>query len=323
MSGISVRKYQPEDDTLWNDFVRRSKNGTFLFDRGFMDYHGSRFKDHSLMIYEDDALKSVMAANEDGDSVASHGGLSYGGFLLEWDSHLADGLKYFHYGLKYLHESGFRDLTYKCVPAYLAQLPSFEDEYALFLVNATLIRRDMSAVYSRSQPLPLRETRKHIVRKAMSRRLRVIRSDDPTLFWGILETNLLKHHGTKPVHTLEEITLIMRRFPKEIHCFEVHGSKEILGGAIIFETPTAVHSQYISATPDGKDTGALDLLFHMLMNDTFKANPYFSFGTSNEKEGRHLNVGLNSWKEGFGARNFPLDVYRVETANYPLLSSYA
>src|SRR5688572_26653116 len=176
MASISVRKYQPADQQQWNGFVMRSKNATFLFDRRFMDYHADRFKDHSLLVFQDGGLKAVMAANEDGASVVSHGGLSYGGLLLEKETHLDEVLKYFFHLLKYLHETGFSSLTYKCIPSYLTQVPSNEDHYALFLVNAVLVRRDMSAAYSRSQSLPFRDNRQSIVKKAITQGCDVVRT---------------------------------------------------------------------------------------------------------------------------------------------------
>ena len=92
---------------------------------------------------------------------------------------------------------------------------------------------------------------------------------------------------------------------------------------MIFETLTTDHAQYISSTPEGKSSGALDFLFHNLITDTYSHKPYFSFGMSNENQGRDLNVGLNSWKEGFGTSSFPLDFYQVQTSNYKLLGAYA
>ena len=40
----------------WNHFVAQSKNGTFLLDRRYMDYHADRFEDHSLMVYRQGKL---------------------------------------------------------------------------------------------------------------------------------------------------------------------------------------------------------------------------------------------------------------------------
>ena len=42
---IQVARYDKSQETEWNSFVGRSKNGTFLFNRGFMDYHADRFTD--------------------------------------------------------------------------------------------------------------------------------------------------------------------------------------------------------------------------------------------------------------------------------------
>ena len=61
----------------WNAFVAQSKNGTFLFDRRFMDYHADRFQDYSLMFYDEDRLLAVMPAHVDGDCLVTHGGLTY------------------------------------------------------------------------------------------------------------------------------------------------------------------------------------------------------------------------------------------------------
>ena len=42
---MRVARYEPEMMREWDDFVRGSKNGTFLFMRGYMDYHSDRFRD--------------------------------------------------------------------------------------------------------------------------------------------------------------------------------------------------------------------------------------------------------------------------------------
>ena len=49
---FDIKRYDKNTDReAWNAFVALSKNGTFLFDRSYMDYHSDRFKDHSLMFY--------------------------------------------------------------------------------------------------------------------------------------------------------------------------------------------------------------------------------------------------------------------------------
>ena len=39
------------------------------------------------------------------------------------------------------------------------------------------------------------------------------------------------------------------------------------------------------------------------------------FGTSNENQGKHINEGLNFWKEGFGARTITQDFHEIDLGN--------
>lgn len=321
-SPITVRKYMNDDKSLWNKFVREAKNSTFLFHRDFMEYHGDRITDHSLLVFADGNLRSVLPASETGNRLVSHGGLSYGGLVLQNGAHLNEVLSYFFYVLRYLDELGFTEVVYKCLPSYLARVPSFEDQYAMFLLNAQLLSRSVSGVCCNDVDVSMRQTRRNTVKRAINSGLRVAQTDNPEKFWNILEVNLRERHGVEPVHTLDEIGLLMKRFPNNIRCYEVH-QDQLLGGTIIFESVTTAHAQYISANQEGKKCGALDLLFHELITETFSHKSFFSFGISTTQDGRGLNSGLNSWKEGFGARSFTVDTYTLDTRNYRLLEAYA
>ena len=79
---FEVRRYTPDKASEWNRFVAQSKNGTFLFDRRFMDYHADRFEDCSLMVYRQGALYALLPANIKNDVLFSHGGLTYGGLIM-------------------------------------------------------------------------------------------------------------------------------------------------------------------------------------------------------------------------------------------------
>ena len=82
MENIEIVKYSSDKKKEWNAFVAVSKNGTFLFDREFMDYHADRFTDFSLMVYQNEKLIAILPANIKNRVVYSHQGLSYGGLIL-------------------------------------------------------------------------------------------------------------------------------------------------------------------------------------------------------------------------------------------------
>jgi hypothetical protein len=59
-----------------------SKNGTFMLDRNYMDYHSDRFIDHSLIFYDEkDKLIAGMPASLHENEIISHGGITYGGII--------------------------------------------------------------------------------------------------------------------------------------------------------------------------------------------------------------------------------------------------
>ena len=79
---FEIRRYSADSADEWNQFVATSKNGTFLFDRSYMDYHADRFHDHSLMFYRGERLLAVLPAHADGDTLCTHRGLTYGGLVM-------------------------------------------------------------------------------------------------------------------------------------------------------------------------------------------------------------------------------------------------
>ena len=94
---LEVRKYTKQDKVVWDNFIDHSKNSTFLFKRDFMDYHQNRFKDCSLMVFEDNLPVAVLPAHKiDNNTIASHLGLSYGGLILRKTEKLLKTLQIVH-----------------------------------------------------------------------------------------------------------------------------------------------------------------------------------------------------------------------------------
>ena len=80
-------------------------------------------------------------------------------------------------------------------------------------------------------------------------------------------------------------------------------------------------AQYISATPYGKSTDALSSLFSTIIAKESAGLEYFSFGHSNENNGRALNHTLSYWKEVLVAATITHDFYDVQTSIMSLSSN--
>lgn len=310
---MEIRRYRREDKELWNSFVSKARNATFLFDRNYMDYHADRFDDNSFMFYHKGKLKAVLPANVAGDTLYSHQGLTYGGLLLDKKATVEDVLECFDSLNFWLRENGISKVVYKALPWIYQQYPSEEDLYALtWKCKAQLISRDISSSIVIDNKLKFAESRKSGIRKALSLNIEVGESNDVDGFWHVLEDNLGNRYNAKPVHTANEMKLLMSRFPNNIRLYVAKMNGEIVGGTLIYVTPQVVHTQYISASVEGKKHGALDLLFDYIINKVYANCRYFDFGKSTEQGGAYLNEPLIFQKEGFGGRGVCYDWYQWE-----------
>lgn len=318
---IEVRRYTTDQAEAWNRFVAQSKNGTFLFDRRYMDYHADRFSDHSLMVYEfrdplaclseNNRLLALLPANERDGILYSHQGLTYGGLITDQRATADKVCDIFRIINDYLREQGFRKVVYKPTPAIYHQMAADEDLYAMFVeCRAHLTSRNASSCLRLDRQTRFAESRRSGCRKATAARLTVSESEDLKAFWEILTSNLQEKYAAAPVHTVEEMQLLRSRFPEQIRLFTVSDPVgQLLGGTLLYLTPQTVHTQYISASPEGKRKGALDLLFDTLIHHTHFPQTYFDFGTSALDDSCQLNFPLFFQKQGFGARTVCYDRY--------------
>jgi hypothetical protein len=221
-------------------------------------------------------------------------------------------LEVFDASCEHFQTAGFSTLVYKTMPFLYHRVPAEEDRYALFLCGARLIRRGvMTVTDARSRP-PFQERRRRGAKKAAQNGLVVRQSDDWTGYWDVLTRLLLATYQCAPVHTLEEIQMLRKRFPTNIKLFAALEGDTIVGGAVIHETDRVARAQYIATSERGQALGALDLLFTELLGGEYNEKPYFDFGTSDEEDGRHVNGGLIDQKEGYGARVVAHDHYEMQ-----------
>jgi hypothetical protein len=147
------------------------------------------------------------------------------------------------------------------------------------------------------------------LKRAQEAGLTVGRSTDYAGFWQVLNDNLRMKYDSKPVHTLDEISLLASRFPDNIVLYLAKQGDEILAGMVIYVSAQVVRAQYSSATPLGKQLGAIDILYDRIICHDYIDWPYFEFGTSAEPDSNAILEPLVFQKEGFGGRGIVFDRY--------------
>lgn len=235
---FEIKRYTPQLQQEWDGFVNRSKNGTFLFLRAYMDYHQDRFQDCSLMFYLKDKLYALLPANAKGDTLQSHGGLTYGGLIMDAHATADNIVTLFAEMNDWLRRQGFRHVLYKAVPWVYHLLPAEEDLYAIYRsCNARLVARDIASVIDMQRPLKWSRDRKYGINRARTNQIEIEQSLDFEGFWKVLDWNLMHTYGARPVHTLEEINLLHSRFPHNIVLYTARKDGEVIGGTVIYLTP--------------------------------------------------------------------------------------
>jgi hypothetical protein len=322
---IFVKKYNFTYKDRWDKFLDNAKNATFLFKRDFMDYHQDRFVDFSVMVIENEKIVAVLPANLlKNKTVVTHSGLSYGGVVVGPEVSVNKSILYFKEILKFIYRSGSNKLLYKQLPDFYSKCSQSELEYALYLVESIIVRVDTAFLidYRNKFKRKMPKGRKYEINKAKKLNVSIVESKHFNKFWqDILEPNLKQRFMVKPVHSLEEISLLKENNYKNIHQFNAFLGNIIIAGATIFETDTTAHVQYIAGNDLARQSGAIDFLFSYLINYFADSKLYFDFGTVNENSGKKINYGLMKWKESFGSRVFLHKFYEIDTVKYVNIES--
>ncbi|MFB9079566.1 FemAB family protein [Flavobacterium procerum] len=309
----TVRKYNQKDYAIWNDFIAKAKNASFLFYRNFMEYHQDRFEDFSLMIFEEEKLKAVLPANKTFDSVHSHQGLTYGGLVF------SEKLKVFKIEiildeiLIFLRENQVKNFHYKPIPIFYLTKGNNAADFFLFKRNAILERKEMNLAFDLQIPLQISKSKMKHFRRIENLDLDIVEEIDFFPFWEeILEPRLLQKFNVKPVHTKEEITLLKSKFPQNIRQFSVYKDDKIIAGITIFETENVVKSQYGATSKKGEEVRALDFLFiHLILKFKREGKHFFDMGIVNEENEIGYNPGLLQQKEELGCTVYNQDFYKI------------
>ena len=298
--------FQEKDSAQWDAFAADCPMATFLHSRRYLSYHGDRFHDVSLIVRNEQGktLGLLPAAVDPSDHsrVASHPGLTYGGWLHAGKLAGSAMIQAFSAAAEHFRKRGFTALRYKPVPWIYHRQPAQDDSYALFRLGAIRVRCDLSCAIDLRSPAAPNENRRRALRKARTENIELSTglADLPD-YWTLLQTTLADRHQAKPTHSLAEIDWLGQRFPENIRLTLARRNGTPIAGVLVYRTGCTDHAQYIASSEEGNRLSALDLIFSALIDKTRQDGKlFFSFGISNEDNGRILNSGLYQFKAGFG-----------------------
>lgn len=301
----------------WDAFITQSFNGTFLHSRRFLSYHQDRFKDLSLLFRDSsDKIVALLPAAQSPHSesdVISHPGITYGGLITSDKCKGGEVVLALESASTHYKNRGYERLLYKAIPHIYHSIPAQDDLYALFKLNATRYRSDLSSSINLTNRGRISSRRKRSLKKAIKSGVDTSSSlEHLEALWTVVSKNLQDKYNKKPVHSLAEIRSLADLFPSNIEINVGIHKQQVIAGILLFKSSPVVHAQYIAASKLGQQLNALDLLFESsIANAKEEGYQYFDFGISNEEEGQVLNNGLYGFKSEFGAGGVTHDFYEL------------
>ena len=149
------------------------------------------------------------------------------------------------------------------------------------------------------------------MKKAAKNGVEVKESNDFDDFIKIENEILNERHGTKAVHTAQELQLLQSRFPQNIKLIGAYYQNQLIGGTVLFVYDNVVHTQYLAANEIAREIGALDLTIATVIETYKDSKDWLDFGISTEDGGHYLNEGLIAQKEGFGGRTNVYQTWKI------------
>ena len=145
---MKIEKYKEENYSKWESFLSNSVNGNFMHSKKFLNYHGNKFTDFSILIYEDTNLLGILPAAIHPlmeNTVVSHPGATYGGLIHKINLRGEKTYRLFKEIFHFYKSEGFEYFIYKAIPSFYNQIPIKDDIHALFRLSSQIIRSDISS----------------------------------------------------------------------------------------------------------------------------------------------------------------------------------
>lgn len=349
---MTIIPYSVTQREVWDSFIRSSNNGTFLMERGFIDHcftsdfaenqsstddqtsiQQGLMVDCSLLILEGEitpeereqplSLNRIIAVfpanwNEQERKVYSHKALTYGGLIVKESVKQLEVQKCYQMILRYYVRMYMaRSLVVKPIPSIYCTYPNGEETYAIFRAGGKLTSKILSSVVSMNNPIRVQNMRQRMAKRAIENDVyvdRMLENDWDCLkeFWMLFEKMDHSTDDAAVSTSYESLQDLMTRFPREIKLYMARRNERMLCGIIVFTTKKVAHMQYVANTPEGRETGALDLLIRHLIGVRYKNITYFDLGGVTSADGRVLNEAKLNIREEYGGRAVCYDTFEIK-----------
>lgn len=321
---LKIEVYNQACQQAWDNFVEASRNGTFMQQRTFLNYHPpGRFVDCSLMAYN--AHGKLIAVIPAAQKMAgqkkvfsSYPGASHGGIIVDQKFGTSEAMALVPLLTEYCKSNHFNAIEIKMIPRVYHFWPSDEIDFALRYYGFSIGSSELATALPLKELIEpsdrLIESTQRNIRKAQRLGVTIEESNDLATYWRILTNNLKERHDAEPTHTLAEILDLTNRYPQSIKLFAAFRQGEMVSGVVVFLLNSRViNCFYIASNNQYQNLRSVELLFYKLISWGMEKDYYYlDWGISTEDKGSRINQGLFEFKEKFGGRGVLREMYYLD-----------
>jgi hypothetical protein len=307
-----VKIYDPSYNERWDNFViNQSRNGTIFTERKFLSYHkNDKFKDKSLLFFDDNELKAVFPAAEmksEGQiGIVSHPGSSNGGVIYSRYAKTKDALEILELLIDYYKIERYDFIEIR-LNEPIFDLPSSDEMRYLFWHRGFQIKtKELSSCVLLDDSSSWIEfgRKKNVtdINNLKRQGYNVTLTNSTEEVYSVIESNLLRRYNKKPTHSFSELEKLKTLYPHRIHYWKVTYENNIAAAVVSFvANKIGVHDFYIAQSEDFKRINIMPLLFYNIFeyykNEGFK---WYNFGISSRSD--WIKWGILEFKERMGGR---------------------
>jgi len=317
---LTLVDYTSDYYDRWNEFVKKSVNGTIFQRLDFLSYHGERFnnhENHALILKGQEIWATLPIAyfTNNGKSVGKspYGG-SYGGIVVSRELSYLEANEIVNLLKQYWLKRGQAEI-------HITPKVNFGDcgqilEFCLLKNGFEVVNSDALSVIKlvgceEVGHLFTASARRHY-RKGLGNTVRVeLRSNSIDDFWCVLEKNFEKF-DVSATHSKAEWQWLCDHFPREVWMDIAYLGDVPVAAIGQIKIDSKMHSAfYILQDPAYQDLQALTLLFHDSMTAAIDDGiSFYDLGTSSVNMEARAN--LFRFKESLGAIALIRNSYKLE-----------
>jgi hypothetical protein len=315
--------YQDGQAAEWDAFVEKSSNGTLFHLRRFLAYHpAERFRDASFWLLHKGNPVAVVPGVMVGERWVSHGGATYGGFVLGGRRIAYDYCQdVVTASVSHARGLGAKSITVTLPPSFYRAVPHDYLEAAMLFQGFRFLKRDITSACGHLHPGFLDDwvnKARSATRHAMASGLEIIACPRPTaaeldVFHRILSINR-ESIGAYVTHSRADLDALYRQVPDSLDLYLARHEGVDLGCGLVFRVnPRVDLIFYVAHLREHQHLKPIHLLVHRMYQEAARRGvKWVDYGISTINNKLTNNGLLLAFKENFNMQGFFRDTFILD-----------